>query len=535
MEQWSNRAMNFMSWKEKLKQYSQKGELWITIFFVIAILAVVNFLSYQIFARWDLTQNNRHSISSASIETVENLEDVVNIKVYLSENLPNRYIKLRRDIRDTLNEYQAYSDGKMKVEFINPEKELDNPRRKLRMLGIPQIQFNVMKKGSYKVARGYMGMAVQYKDNNEPIPVVKEADDLEYKITMAIKKATQEQLTKVGVLTGHGTLSLREEMKTAYEKLKELYRVERVDLEQNDSIPAGLSTLIIPGPTQEFSEKQLKALDGYLMGGGNIFLLQDGVSLQAEQRLSTKKNNTGLNDLLTKYGVKINKDLVVDKNCGQVSFSSGFMAFRTDYPLWPKIQQENFNSSVAAVSDLESMVLPWASSIERLEESKATSTTITTLARSGENSWTQDSSFRVNPEQDFRPSGNTSPSIMAAQVSGTIPSAYSDKRTNEGKIVLVGDSDLIKERFLGQTENSAGNLIFFQNVVGSLSLEDDLISIRSQEVTDRPIISLTGEQKKMIKYFNIFSVPVVVLIIGMIRYYLRKRSLTLSQLMKESK
>ena len=91
------------------------------IIIVIGILAVVNFFSYNIFYRLDLTQNKDYSISKASKKTVADLKDIVNIKAYFSANLPTQYINLRQEVGDILEEYANYSGGKVKVEFIDPE------------------------------------------------------------------------------------------------------------------------------------------------------------------------------------------------------------------------------------------------------------------------------------------------------------------------------------------------------------------------------------------------------------------------------
>jgi gliding-associated putative ABC transporter substrate-binding component GldG len=521
-----------MDRKDKIKKIFSKSEVWTTIILVAAILAVVNFLSYQIFARWDVTENNIHSLSNISKQTVQDLDDVVNIKVYFSKNLPNRYIGIRQRVSDILDEYKAYSGGNVRVDFIHPEEKWDNPRVKLGIMGIPEVQFNVMEQDSYKVSRGYMGMSIQYGAEHEPIPVIRGGEDLEYKITTAIKKVTREKLTRVGFLTGEGLPEINREMRTAFQKLGELYEISRVEISEGEDVPSDIATLVVAGPTQELSGEQLRALDKYLMNGGNLFFLVDGVTVDTENGLVASPNETNLNDLLQNYGVKVKNNLVLDRNAGRVSFSSGFMTFRKEYPLWPKVTAENFNSEEPAVADLESLLFPWASEVEILEEESG-ETDISYLAKTSEDSWSQESSFRLTPDIDFRPSANTGRKTLAVKVSGVIESAYNNGQTEKGEIVLVGDSDLIKEGFLGQSENSGG-LIFFQNIVGDLSLEDNLISMRSQRIVERPLIELSGDQKQLIKYVNILVLPIVVVIAGMLRYYLRKRSVDLMNIFKRS-
>jgi gliding-associated putative ABC transporter substrate-binding component GldG len=518
-----------MKLKTKLQKYFQKGDIWMTIILVIAILGVVNFLSYQIFIRWDVTENNIYSISDSTKKTLKELDDIVNIKVYFSDNLPNRYLSLAQKTRDTLSEYEIYSEDKVKVSYINP-KEMEDHRQRLAMLGIPALQFNVLKEGSYEVVQGYMGISVQYGDENEAIPAVGSIEDLEYQLTMAIKKVTQEDLTTIGLLSDHGAVFADEEIAGAKEALSDIYNIKEVSLEEGQEIPSDISTLIILGPTEEFKRKELEVLDSYVMSGGNIFLLADGVDIDA--RMQPRENNIGLNGLLEEYGVRIKNNLVVDKNCGQAAFSSGWGSFMISYPLWPKVEKNNFNPDLPATQDLEALVLPWASELEILKQENAQY-----LAKSSSDSWTQSDPFNLDPTGDFISPGGGGEHILAVLINKTINSAYSEKSTDKGRVAVVGDSDFIKERFLQQTgRGEAGaNLIFFQNVVDSLSLDESLIKIRSKDVSDRPLTSLSDEQKRMIKYANILVLPIAVVVLGMIRYYLRKREITWRQLLRVNK
>lgn len=506
--------------KDKLKQFGAKlntwlkrGDLVITIIFVIGILAVVNFFSYQIFTRLDLTQNNIYSISEVSKNAVSELDDVLRIKIYFSDNLPSKYTNLESRVKDFLSEYVSYSGGQVKIESINP-KDLDNAQQKLARMQIPQMRFNVMKEGSYQVSTGYMGIAVQYGDESEAIPVVKSTNNLEYKITTAVKKVTQENMPSVGLITSHGSLTAgNEELKTAKEKLEDIYQVREVDLGTGE-IPEGVKTLILPGPKEKLASEQLEKLDSFVMKGGSLLLLVDGVKI--EDGLVATQNNTGINDLVNSYGLELNSDVVLDDSCGRVAFNSGKFTFQSKYPAWVKITPENFNQNNVAVSDLESVTLPWPSSVEITGTS---SDQYITLAQSTSESWVQEGQYDLRPNSNFSPR-DTRSRKMAVMTSGQLSSAYSEQSTKEGKVVLVGDSDFIKDRFLSQSKD---NMVFLQNLVDSLTLDEDLIKIRSKKVSDRPLEDISATAQSAVKYLNIFGLSAVVVIFGLIRYYTRKR------------
>ena len=499
------------------KSILKNSDLGITVIIIIGILVVVNFLSYQIFYRWDLTDNKDYSISKASKNTVENLDDIVNIKVYFSKNLPSQYITLEQEVGDILDEYANYANGKIKIEFIDPEK-LDNPEQELYLLGIPALQFNVMEKDKYEVVKGYLGMVIQYGDKNETIPIVQNTDNLEYSLTMAIKKATSKDMAIIGFVTSNGCASLENEISQAYEKLQELYLVQEIDLETGDEIPAEINTLLIVGPKENFSEKQLKAIDSFLLKGGSIMALVDGVKI--DEGLLASVNDTNLGGLFENYGIKLNNDLVLDVSSGMASFSSGFITFSTNYPFWPKVLKSGFDEGNAAVAELESIILPWASSLNILSDKFKESNKVSYLVKTTNKAWTQVDNFNLDPQQNFFSSGNTGQYDLAISVSGEFNSAYEQDKTGQARIILVGDSDFINDGFLRQAPD---NLVFFQNLVDSLSLDEDLINIRSKGVSDRPLKELSDSQRAVFRYLNVFGLTAVVVLFGLFRYFKRKR------------
>lgn len=501
------------NWGSRINKGLKKGDFIITIIIVIGILGMVNFFAYQAFTRFDFTQNNIYSISQTSKEAVSELDDVVRIKIYFSKDLPNKYTNLEEQIKGILSEYVNYGDGQVKVESVNPG-ELENAKRKLAGMGIPEMRFNVMKEGSYQVTTGYMGIAVEYGDNSESIPVVKGTENLEYKVTTAIKKVTQENVPQVGLVTGYGGLAESgDKFKTARKKLEEVYEVKEVDLSQKE-IPSEVDTLIVSGPTKKFKEDALKKLDSFIMGGGSTIFLVDGVKI--DNGVMATQNKTDINNLLENYGLRINNNVVLDTANARVSFRSGLISYQKKYPPWVKVKKENFNKDNVAVADLESLTLPWVSSIEK---TSASSGSYITLAQTTPNSWTQEQKYNLRPNKQFMPN-STAQRDLAVMTSGELSSAYSDASTQKGKIIAVGDSDFVKERFLSRNRD---NLVFFQNLVDSVTLDSDLIKIRSKEVTDRPLKDISNTAQTTLKYLNIFGLAVVVVIVGVVRYYIRKK------------
>ena len=121
----------------------------------------------------------------------------------------------------------------------------------------------------------------------------------------------------------------------------------------------------------------------------------------------------------------------------------------------------------------------------------------------------------------FAPSNGQRQLTLAVSVFGNFNSAYDGSKTGDSRLIVVGDSDFVKDGF---ARNNPDNLVFFQNLVDSLSLDEDLINIRSKGITDRPIKELSDGEKAAIRYLNIFGLTIAVVLFGMIRYYMRRRS-----------
>lgn len=489
------------------------------VLIVIGILIVVNFLSYQLFFRWDLTENNDYSISKVSKRAAADLDDIVNIKVYFSQNLPSQYITLRQEVGDILDEYANYSGGNVRVEFVDPGDD-DDLKRELMIAGIPELQFNVLEKDKYQVVMGYLGIAVQYGDKTEAIPVVENTQNLEYQITLAIKKVTGQIDSVVGFVTSGGSLNSQNEISFAFRKIAELYETREVDLTAGE-VPADVNTLIIAGPKLPFSEEELKAIDKFVIRGGSLLVLTNGIEIG--EGLQANINNVGLDALLENYGIKLNHDLVLDVSSAMASFNQGFVTFSTNYPFWPKVLKQGFDQDNPAVAKLESAVFPWASSLEVIPEATGENN-ISYLAKTTAKAWTQSDNFDLNPQSrslGIPPTGNTGVKNLAVSISGKFMSAYGAGETDSGRLIVVGDSDFMTDGF---AQRNPDNLILFQNLVDSLSLDSDLISIRSQGVTERPIKEISDGTKAAMRYGNIFGMTLIVVAFGLFRYYARRRS-----------
>jgi hypothetical protein len=216
--------------------------------------------------------------------------------------------------------------------------------------------------------------------------------------------------------------------------------------------------------------------------------------------------------------------VVADIYNGTASFNQGLLTFNVNYPLWPKLLKANFSQTNPSVSQLDGVILPWATALNFDQTKLSADAVATKLAQSSANAWLLPGSTNVNPAEILRPTGEIKQFTLAASISGPMKSAYSNSKSQHSDLIVVADSDFIKDDFV---KGAYGNLIFMQNLIDGVTLDSRLASIRSKDITTRSIKDQGDQQKQFITMFNIFGVTFLVAILGALRYYWRKKSKTL--------
>ena len=508
-----------------VKRFIQSTNAIALTLIVLGILAVVNFLSSRHFYRLDLTEGKIYTLSPSSKRVVSSLEDICQIEVYFSKKLPPHLMTLRNEIQDLLDEYRAYSKGNIRVTFTDPAENPD-VEGKVRRLGIPLIQMNIIEKDKTQIINGYMGLGLFYLDQAEAIPLIQNTSNLEYDLTTKIIKITSTETKTVGIL---GNIAELQVMRGELEK-----QYEVIEVETGRAIPDRVNTLILAGP-QGLSDQDRYEIDQFIMKGGKSIFLTNGVEIG--QGLNATAAPRGVDDLLESYGVKVNRDLVLDRSNETAGFSQGFMTFFVPYPFWVKVRRGNFDQENPIVSPLESMVLPWTSSLEVVADT-GSGVEVTVLATSSDQSWTQSGFFFLNPGQTINPAQETlKKHNLAILLTGSFKSAFAEEdvqnpesriqnpeshipKSSDTRIIIVGNSRFSSDPHL---QRFPANGVFFLNAVDWLTLGEDLISIRSRGSTDRPLKPLTEREKTAVKVLNTYGIGVFIALFGLGRFYLRQR------------
>ncbi len=490
------------------------GESAFFIVVIAGILVAMNVVGCFVWGRADLTKRDLFTLSEGSKATVRQLQEPLEVTGYFTEDLPAPHNSFQRYVRDVLREYEAVSRGKIRIRFVNPDT--DEKREKANQAGMKAAIHRTLQNDSVVVKEGYRGIVFKYLGETETVPVLESTDGLEYQFTQIIRKLIGKKI-KVGVISGVGGPTLTEGLT----KLKAgLPTYEFSEISGEEEIPADIRTVIIVNPEQAISENRLRRINQFLMRGGTglgIFGGTEKIDLkQGIGMLTAAKVETGVNDLLHGWGLRVESNIVADTHAERIPMQhpSGFQ-IPVVYPPLPSIAFTEAQQEHPVLFRIRGVQLPFVSSItdsNTLRSGNGVKKTV--LARSSDEnqSWllTGDSialaprPFRSCPAGqpgsdcwDF--SGRKGPHTLAVALEGTLPSAYADKGTTnieaparaagKSRVLVVGTASFLRDEFMpqgqpGQPPDLNAALAFALNSLDWLSQDTNLIAIRAKNTED---------------------------------------------------
>lgn len=488
-----------------------KKLLQLYILISLGIIILVNILSAKFFFRLDFTEDNRYTLSQATKDVLENLEQPVTIKAYFSGELPPEIAQSKQEFEELLIEYSNLSSGQVVYEFIDPtgNEELE---KEAQQSGIPPLQVQMRKEDKFEATVCYLGASIQCGDMQpEVIPQIVSGMPIEFNLTSAIKKLSVTQKPAIAFLQGHGEASLSS-MNQAKAQLDVLYSVEPVTLNDTSDQLQNYKNLAIIAPTDSFPASHLQQLNKFLAQGKSIFIAFNRVSGDL-QNATGNSTNTGLDRWLQEKGINVGNDFVVDANCGQVGVvrqMGGYnMQQQIPFPYIPIIK--NFNTNHPVSKGVEAAIFQFASSLDYSGDSTVT---FTPLAVSSERAGTLSAPLYFNVEKQWSESDFPLKNIaIAGAFEGKLSGNAHSKLVvfTNGGFAVNGDSRN------GQQLNP-DNVNLLVNSIDWLSDDTGLIDLRTKGIMSRPIEELESGTRTLIKWVN-FLIPILlILIIGFIRW-----------------
>jgi len=464
-------------------------------------LVALNVVGVFLFFRADATSNRAYSLSQGSRDAVHRLDEQLTVTAYFTTGLPAPFNATERYVRDILSEYQAASGGHMVVRFVSPDT--DEEREEANHAGVQMVQHQHIDNDAVSVVEGYRGIVFEYLGNHQAIPVVQpDTEGLEYSITMAIKQLTGDELN-IGVLSGHEGPQLTKGLAT-WQRMLPTYHITEVSAASE--IDSDLRALIVVDPHTPIPEAELRNIDTYVMHGGSLGVFGGSmqVDLQAGPDLSATATHSGLNDLLSHWGITLGENIVADAQCGRVPMRGPYgIQIPVAYPPAPIVTFTDEQREHPALFRLESTPLFFASAIETSEvfrnlenEHGAPGGTILMRSSGDDHSWLLEGetvSLRIREPGEWRETmgGQSGPFTLAVAAQAVLPSAFDENTHSDGesRVLVVGTSTVIRDEFLpqeGQLSDAdlAGAMAFSLNSVDWLAQDSDLIAIRAKSIEE---------------------------------------------------
>lgn len=498
------------------------------IILLIAIIVFVNLISVNLFYRLDLSRGKIYSLSESSKNAVRGLEDRMVVRAYFTKNLPGEYADARRYIRDLLSEYQAYSRGRFRFEFIDPATD-EESRNEAHSLGITPVSMRVIEDDKFEVREVYLGMAFTYLGETETLPLIQHTRGVEYDITSMIRRLSRQELYTVAFFAADEEERSEQQWQTrqqatSYRTIRQLIsdHYQIVDTDLHSPLDLSINALIITAITDSLSEVQLANLDEYLMQGGQVLMFQDRVSADINT-MRAQKVESNLFGLLAHYGIFVKDNLVKDAYSGQIQIERQQGMFRMATPVrYPYlILARNLNKENLITKNLEQLQLVFASEIDQ----KSSWLDFEPLVFSSDNSGvTEGPHYDINymnyMNQNLSRVLREPARALGGIFSGDMVSYFADNphefdETTQARILLVTDSNFLKDN-LGAANQA--NLNFALNALDYMVGDLSLIDMRARETIFRPLKELTTQQRSFVKWLNILMPSFLLIIYGILRY-----------------
>jgi len=481
------------------------GESLLFLGLLAGIAIMLNVVGYHFdLGKADLTESGLWSLSDGSKRVAASLDDRMEITAYYTDNLPAPYSSVEDSVRDLLAEYAAASGGKIHVRIVHPDT--DEERQAAEDAGIPAQPYQGIVDDVPTAVQGYSGIVMTYLGDKQTLPNVRSTAGLEYTLTQKIRELIGDKIT-IGVLTGHDGPTLAEGL-TGLRSALPTYDIHEVDAHQ--AVPADIKALLIIGPETEISEIELRHIDQYVMTGGSVGIFGGGIKLSLQGQPGAEPVQTGLNTLLTHWGVRMHDDIVADAQCSRAPMRGPFgMTVAVPYPPVPTINFDDAAREHPALFRLNTEAFPFTSSLELTDAPHDASVQV--LARSSDNSWLMTGAhIDIQPKrpEEWHMEGATGPFPLMVAIQGTLPSAFAvppisapdagvagnggvdepAQSSAPARVLVIGTSAMLRDEFLPQAgpngERDTSHMAMALNIVDWLAQDDALIAIRAKDVEE---------------------------------------------------
>lgn len=543
---------------------------------VVGILLLLNFICSLAFKRFDLTTEKRYTLSESTRKLLQGLDDVVYLKVYLQGDFNPSFTRLRNETKEILDEFRAYSNNNVEYEFINPlnnpnKEEVEKLEKQLFDRGI--MPEEVVDKGNSKTSRTLIwpGAICTYRGKESVWQIFRRQvgyeseqsinnsiQELEYGLTNTIRKTKLLRKPEVIFLEGKGeldTIRCADFMRS----LSEYYNVTRVNIRNKLYALKGADAIVMVQPDSAYDNKDKYIIDNFIMHGGKALWLIDPVYINRDS-FNLKgytlgfKNDLNIDDILFKYGVRLNPVMVQDLQCSQVPVNVGFKQGQPNFQLYPWFYYPLLlpTGNHPIVKNLDLIRTEFISTLDTVYAKDVKKTILLQTSRYTK---TQPTPARISlglvkfkpKEEQYNNSFQNVACLLEGQFESVfknrIPSAFMQdtaygymEKSKPTRMIVVADGDIAKNEYQYQTgmvyplgydiytKTQFANKTFLLNCMNYLLDDEGLLQLRSREVKlrllDKKRIS---RQASKWKFINVAIPLVIIILLGLLQFYVRKR------------
>lgn len=558
----------------------KRNQTFIQLGLFAGVLLFLNVLSNTFYSYYDLTEDKRFTLTDATVDLMENLNDVVYVKVLLEGEFGAGFKRLQKSVKELLDDYRSISDN-LEYDFINPMEgsvEEVNARKELyAKSGIYPVNLRELTSESKKEQITYpyaliffqgREIAVNLLENNTPgvnpeVAINNSVSLLEYKITAAIQKLRTIKKPVVLYTIGHGEVLPIQTADFDSELIK-TYDLNRINLDSVVTISSEVDILIVAKPTIPFSDKDNFKIDQFVMNGGRVLWLLDKVNASLDSMRMTGNQislplELNLERLLFKYGARIQPNLVMDLECTPIPLQEGVVGGQAQYSLFPwyYFPRVAARSNHPIVKSIDRVNMFFTNRIDTIETRKG-NVTKEILLTTSEYSRYQRVPVEVNFEMvrtEPDPKLFNKPNLpVAVLMEGVFPSEF-ENRVTDGmqetlkqlnlefksiseptRMIVVADGDVIINRIDPQTRQPVplgrnpfdryqyANKQFLLNCIDYLYDDKGVIEARGKDVKLRLLDTVKVKQEKTKWQLINILLPIIFLAgFGMLYNWWRRR------------
>lgn len=530
---------------------------------IVAAVVLVNVLVHHFVVRWDMTNDRRYSIAPTTRALIQSLDAPLQVTILLDGELNAGFQRLQRATIEMVEELEAIGYWQLGIEYRVSAEEVPKGLS-------PTVIHERTHKGQTAQTTVYPYALITYKGKTAVVELLRNnrglsgeenlnhsIENLEFAFVETIHSLARESVEKIAFLEGHGELSEAEVFDLS-QALSHYYQIDRGTLGNETGVLDDYRAVIIADPQLPFSEKDKYILDQYLMQGGRILWVVNGVRF-SEQTLSENGMTPviplelNISDMLFRYGVRINPALVQDLQCLPMPVDVSDNPQQPNWqpmpwtyaPLLLTSQASPITRNIMQVSATMASCIDFVGGEDGLQK--------TTLLATSSNSKltgtpaTVDLSLFHGTESEFQYAFVP----VAASIEGVFPSLYAHllppedlqlhaplRKTSEPtkQVVVAAGSTIRNEWQQGQplplgydryTQTQFGNRDFMVNAVLYLTDDTGWMALRQKQITLRLLNDQRAREERITAQVVSIIMPLTILaIIGIAVIGIRKKRYT---------